>query len=174
MTKRTLLLLGTATATAIAIVLAGRPAEAAQNAATAAATSRARIITAISITKVADLKFGDVVPGASAGTVRMTPAGVRTSTGGTTLGNTATAGPSSFNVAGQPNATYQIVLPNLVTVASGASTMRVNTFRSTPTSPGNLGAAGSQTLAVGATLHVAAAQAAGTYTANFNVTVSYN
>ncbi len=53
--------------------------------------------------------------------------------------------------------------------------MTVDTFTSTPSGTGSL-AGGSQTLSVGATLHVAAAQAAGTYTSAtpFTVTVNYN
>jgi hypothetical protein len=55
--------------------------------------------------------------------------------------------------------------------------MTANTFVSSPTvgAGGNLGAGGSQTLYVGATLNVAANQTAGTYTsAAFTVTVNYN
>jgi hypothetical protein len=156
------------------LLLAGRPATAVQNSGTATATSNARVITAISITKLVDLRFGDIVPGAAIGTVRMTPAGVRTSTGGTTLGNGAGSSPASFQVSGQANATFAIVLPVSVNVSNGVQTMVVNTWRSTPNSPANLQAAGTRTLSVGATCRVGANQAAGTYTANFNVTVSYN
>lgn len=169
MTKR-LLALGLAAG----LLLAARPAKAVQNSRTATANTNARVITAISIVRIVNLNFGDIVPGAAAGTVRMTPAGVRTSTGGTTLGNGASATPASFQVSGQPNATFAIVLPASINVSNGVQTMVVNTWRGTPNSPANLQAAGTRTLAVGATCRVGANQAAGTYTANFNVTVSYN
>ena len=38
-----------------------------QNSRTATGNANARIITAISITKLVDLRFGDIVPGAGAG-----------------------------------------------------------------------------------------------------------
>lgn len=170
MMRRRLLALGLAAS----LLLVSHPSDAVQNSRTATGTAKTRIITAISIVKILDLRFADVVPGAALGTVVMTPAGVRTSTGGTRLGNGAAAGPASFQVTGQASATYAIVLPNLVTVSNGAQTMRVNTFRSSPATPGNLGGGGAQTLGVGATCHVAANQAIGTYIANFTVTVSYN
>lgn len=170
MMKRKLSALGLAAG----LLLNGPSAEAAQNARTVTANANARIITAISITKLVDLQFRDIVPGAAAGTVVMSPAGVRTSTGGTTLGNGAGSSPASFRVTGQPNASYAVVLPNLINVSNGVQTMRVNTFRRAPAGAVNLGAGGAQTLSVGATCRVAANQAAGTYTANFNVTVSYN
>jgi hypothetical protein len=155
------------------LLLAG-PAKAVQNSRTSTGNANARVVSAIAITKLVDLKFADIVPGAANGTVRMTPAGVRTSAGGATLGNGATASPASFRVTGQPNATYSIVLPNSINVSNGVQTMVVNTWRSTPNNNGNLGAAGAQTLAVGATCRVSANQAAGVYSANFNVTVTYN
>ena len=167
---RKLLALGLATG----LLLAGDSAKAVQNSRTVTANANARIISAITITKLVDLKFADIVPGASNGTVRMTPAGVRTSAGGTTLGNGATASPASFQVTGQANAAYSIVLPASINVSNGAQTMVVNTWRSTPNNNGNLGAAGSQTLSVGATCRVGANQAAGVYSASFNVTVTYN
>lgn len=159
---------------AAGFLLAALPVTGIQNSRTATGNANARVITAISITKLVDLQFGDIVPGAALGTVRMTPAGVRTSTGGTTLGNGTGASPASFQVTGQANATFAIVLPVSVNVSNGVQTMVVNTWRSTPTSPANLQAAGTRTLSVGATCRVGANQAAGIYTANFNVTVSYN
>lgn len=171
MTKRLLALGLTA-----GLLIAGGPAslKAAQNSRTATANANARVITAISITKLVDLRFADIVPGAANGTVRMTPAGVRTSAGGASLGNGATASPASFQVSGQANAAYAIVLPASINVSNGVQTMVVNTWRSTPANNGNLGAAGTQTLAVGATCRVGANQATGTYSASFNVTVTYN
>ncbi len=155
-------------------LLASARAQGAQNSASVSSNATARIVTAISISKTTDLDFGDVVPGASAGTVRITPAGVRSNTGGTRLGNGAAARAASFQVAGQTNSRFTITLPASVNVVTGANTMVVNTFRSTPTSPGNLGATGSRALTVGATLRVGASQPFGVYTGTFNVTVAYN
>ncbi|MEO8431432.1 MAG: DUF4402 domain-containing protein [Acidobacteriota bacterium] len=159
---------------AAGLLLAGGTGEAAQSSRTVTANTGARIITAISITKLVDLEFKDIVPGAAAGTVVMSPAGVRTSTGGATLGTGVGSSPASFRVSGQPSARFAIVLPNSVAVSNGVQTMTVNTFRRAPGGAGNLGAGGAQTISVGATCRVAANQAGGTYTGNFNVTVTYN
>jgi uncharacterized protein DUF4402 len=146
--------------------------------ATATANATAAIVTTISITKVVDMNFGNVaVQTALGGTVVLTPASTRTSTGGVTLpSTTGTVTAASFNVGGQGIYTYTITLPaTATTISSGANTMSVNNFTSTPSGTGSL-AAGFQVLYVGATLNVAAAQPAGVYTSAtpFNVTVNYN
>jgi Domain of unknown function (DUF4402) len=134
--------------------------------------AKARIVTPISIAWVSDMNFGDVVAGA--GTVVLTPAGGRSVTGGTNLGNPLGVSAATFTVSGQANSTYSIGFPPAATIASGANTMNVGTFTSTPTPTGLLSAGGTQTLNLGATLTVAAAQATGSYTGNFNVSVNYN
>lgn len=140
--------------------------------ASAGFTANARIVTPISIVKVTDMNFGDVVPGA--GTVILTPAGGRSVTGSTNLGNTLGVSAATFTVSGQGSATYSIALPVAATIASSGNTMNVGTFTSTPTPTGTLSAGGSQTLALGATLTVVAGQATGTYSGPFSVSVNYN
>lgn len=146
---------------------------------TASATATATIVTPISITKTVDMNFGNVaVQSTTGGTVVMTPAGVRTRTGGVTLPTTAgTVTAASFTVSGTGTYTYTITLPTLpLTITSGANTMTVTAFNSTPSGIGTLAAGGTQTLNVGATLNVAAAQPAGVYVSAtpFDVTVNYN
>lgn len=140
---------------------------------TASGSASANVVTAISITNTAGLDFGDLVAGATSGTVVMTAAGVRTSTGGTTLGNPGAAAAAGFAVAGDPAATYAITLPTSITVTSGGDTMTVDTF-TTPAATGTLDGTGNDTIAVGATLQVGVAQAVGAYTGTFDVTVAYN
>jgi len=146
--------------------------------ATATATATATIVTPISIVEAVNMNFGNVaVQVGTGGTVVMTPAGVRSVTGGVTL--PAVAGvvtAASFTVNGQGTYTYAITLPvAATTLTSGANTMTANTFTSTPSGTGAL-VAGTQTLNVGATLNVAAAQAPGVYVSGvpFSVTVNYN
>jgi hypothetical protein len=145
----------------------------------ATATATATIVTPISITKTVDMNFGNVaVQSTTAGTVVLSPAGVRTATGGVTLPSTVgTVTAATFTVNGQGVYTYTITLPGTdVTLSDGAShTMTVNTFTSNPSATGTL-TAGTQTLKVGATLNVGAAQAAGVYVSGtpFTVTVNYN
>lgn len=146
--------------------------------ATATATATATIVTPISITKTVDMNFGNVaVQTAAGGTVIMTPGGVRSTTGGVTLPAVAgTVTAASFTVNGQGTYTYAITLPaTATTLTNGANTMTADTWTSTPSATGAL-TAGTQTLNVGATLNVAAAQAAGIYVSGtpFSVIVNYN
>lgn len=154
--------------------LAAASASAQANSATTSANATARIVTPIAISKTADMNFGDVVAGGSAGTVVLTSAGARSATGGATLGNGSAVAAAAFNVTGQASATYAITLPASATVTSGANNMTVNTFTSNPSGTGALSGGGSQALSVGATLNVGASQATGTYTGSFSVTVAYN
>ena len=148
--------------------------------ATTSAAASATIITPITIVKTVDMNFGNVAVSASlAGTVLMTPAGVRTAggAGGVTLPVTAgTVAAASFTVSGQASYTYAITLPSSCTISSSGNTMTVNGFTSNPATTGALSAGGVQTLTVGATLNVAAAQASGVYTnaTGVPVTVNYN
>jgi hypothetical protein len=144
----------------------------------ATATTSATVITPIAITKTTDMNFGNIaVSPTVAGTVVLAPAGTRTKTGGVTLPAVAgTVAAAAFNVTGLGTSTYSITLPSSITLNGVPSgTMTVNTFTSTPSGTGAL-TAGAQTVSVGATLNVAAAQAAGTYsnTTDMTVTVNYN
>jgi len=150
----------------------------AQQTASATATASATIITPISISKTADMNFGNIAVSASAGgTVVLAPAGTRTITGSVTLpATTGSPAAAAFTVTGQGNYTYSITLPSSATLTDGAShNMTVATFTSNPSSTGTL-SSGTQNISVGATLTVAAAQTPGTYTTStpFTVTVNYN
>ncbi len=146
--------------------------------ATATATATATIVTPISISKTADMSFGNIaVQASTGGTVVLAPAGTRTSTSGVTLPATAgtvTAAAFTVNVSG--SYTYAITLPSTATLTrvSGTETMTAGSFTSNPSGTGAL-TSGTQNISVGATLTVAAAQVAGVYNSgNFSVTVNYN
>ena len=144
----------------------------------ATATASATIVGPIGIANTANMNFGNVAVSAVAGTVVMTPAAVRSTTGGCTLPVvTGTVAAGAFNVTGAAAYTYAITLPAAATtITFGANTMTVDTWTSTPSGTGTLSAGGSQALTVGGTLHVGASQAAGTYISGtpFTVTVNYN
>lgn len=163
------------TAVATAIILAPATVAQAQSSTdTATATSTATVVTAIAITNSADLAFGKIVAGATAGTVVMSTAGSRSATGGTKLGNAGSASAAAFSVTGETGATYSITLPASASLSDGATnTMVLDTFTSNPSGTGTL-TGGSETVNVGGTLNVGAAQVAGAYTATFDVTVAYN
>ena len=129
------------------------------------------LLAPISISAAADMDFGTMVPTGTAGTVTVTTAGARSSVDVDLLGGVPAA--ASFDVTGATGQAYVITLPSPATLTSGGNTMTVDTFNhdagATPTLVG-----GSDTFNVGATLHVSAAQAAGTYSGTFDVTVNYN
>ena len=158
-------------------IIAAGSANAQQAEATTSANANAAIIADITLTKTADMNFGDVIAGSALGTVVLTAAASpsRSTTGGTELGNSGSVSSATFTVGGEGSSTYSITLPSSdVTITSGANTMTVNTFTSSPSGTGTL-SGGSETLYVGATLNVAASQASGNdYTGSFNVTVAYN
>lgn len=146
--------------------------------ATASATATATIVTPISITKQVDMNFGNVaVQSTTGGTVVLATDNSRTQTGGVTLpvvNGTVTA--AAFKVEGEGNYTYSITLPSAaLTITDGSNNMTVSDFVSDPSGTGQL-VTGTQTINVGATLNVSAAQASGTYVSAtpFDVTVNYN
>lgn len=147
------------------------------NAASDTATASAEIIAPIAISKSVDMNFGQIVSGAGASTIVLTPAGARSvGSGDATLGNATGVTAASFAVTGQGTNTYAITLPSSVTLDNNATgTMTADTFTSNPSGTGTL-TAGAQTLTVGATLNVGASQESGSYSSDtpFTVTVEYN
>ena len=141
----------------------------------ATATATATIVTPISLAKTSDMNFGNLYS-AAAGTASMSTGGVRSVTGGVTAAPGGATTAAVFTVSGTANVTYAITLPGATTLTSGSNTMIVNGWVSTPTPTGTIGAGGTQTLSVGATLTVPATQPAGIYVtlAPFTVTVNYN
>jgi hypothetical protein len=146
--------------------------------ASATATATATIITPISIVNASNMNFGNIAV-SGAGTVVLSPAGSRTTTGSITLPNvTGSVSAASFTVKGEGTSTFSITLPTTdytITRNLGSETMIVNNFTSNPSGTGTL-SAGELTLNVGARLNVNALQVPGTYTnaAGFTVTVNYN
>ena len=139
----------------------------------------AEIIAPIAIAHNVDMNFGSIVPSAG-GTVALpasaSPTRVAT---GPTLGDPDDVAAAEFTVTGEPGKTYAITLPGNADVALDgpalSDPMTVTNFISSPTvAAGGLLTAGTQTLYVGATLNVAADQAAGVYDGDFDVTVTYN
>jgi predicted small secreted protein len=146
--------------------------------ATATGNAAARILSPITLTAGADLNFATIYKSVGGGTVRVTPAGVRTVVAGTvTLAAAPVATAGTFTVGGDPALTYTITLPadGVVTISNGAVTMPVNVFTVTSASGTNtLSGAGSDLISIGADLIVGGGQASGTYTGTYNVTVQYN
>ncbi len=146
--------------------------------ATATASSTAKIITPIAISKTTDMNFGNIAINGTTGTVVLSTSNSRTKTGGVTLPvSTGTVTSAVFHVTGDGTNTFSISLPaSAIDLTDGGSnTMSLDTFVSTPSATGTL-SSGAADVSVGATLHVGASQAAGTYSnaAGLSVTVNYN
>lgn len=118
------------------------------------------------------LAFGSLTT-TGGGTVTVTPAGAVIPTGVIPLG--LGTSPARFTLtidSGNPH--YLITLPASATLrTSGGATMLVNAFQSDPAGSGTLKPpARTGSMAVGATLHVAANQAPGDYSGTFEVIVN--
>ncbi len=142
-------------------------------AADATAQAGATVVVPIAISKVSDLSFGKFST-VGAGTILIGTDGVRAKTGSVVLLQGDQGNAASFDVTGDAGATYAITLPSsAVSVTGPGAAMSMDSFVSDPSGTGLL-TAGAQTISVGATLHVAAAQVDGAYTASLPVSVEYN
>jgi hypothetical protein len=118
------------------------------------------------------LAFGSVIAGPTPGTVTISTAGVRTTAGGVVAYGAAGYNAATFTLTvwAGPNRNYRVILPANTTLTGPGTPMTVDTFTSNPSS-------GTATLwvavpiSVGATLHVGANQAAGSYSGTFTLTV---
>jgi hypothetical protein len=171
--------------TAAAIMCAGMGAFA-QQTATQVCTATVNVITPISITATNSvLDFGTIAVDPSAGgSVILSYAGGRSTTGKVTAVDNATNAGKALNltVAGEGSYLYNITLPASIVVTNGtpAQDMTVNAWTCSSAATktaGTFGGAlssGSQQIQLGATLTVAPAQPKAVYTnAGFNVTVQY-
>lgn len=142
--------------------------------ATANFTANSQISAAITLSNTAALNFGNVVPG-TGGTVAVSSAGVRSLTGGVVAaGGTVTA--SGFSVSGTPSTAYNITLPATANLTGPGAPMPVSFSAGQVTGASlsrTLSAGGTDTFNAGGTLTVANAQAAGSYSGVFTMTVAY-
>lgn len=160
---------------AVAALLVPAGSAMAQSSASASATATATIVAPITLTNTTDLAFGNIVASGAAGTVTVTPAGVRSAGGGATAISGLPVSAAAFNVAGGADRTFTITLPaGPVPINAGANTMNVGTFTSSLGASSTLDGTGAAALAVGGTLSVGANQPAGSYTGTFSVTVAYD
>ncbi len=144
-------------------------AEAATSSATA--NANAKIISAITVTKNTDLNFGTAVSSAAGGTVTVTPvvAATQTCVGVTCTGGGQTS--AQFSIAGAAGTVAVITVPATVSLTSGGNSMTAALTSSAATLP-LLGTA-ADAFQVGGTLTVGLAQATGSYTGTFTVSVAY-
>lgn len=154
-------------------------------AASESATSEAVVLTPLSFIKTADLNFGQIAPGPTAGTVVLSPNGAVAITGGVRL---AVGSPNAAHFAGY-GALGQFVRINLdansytLSRLGGGASMQMRNLLINSAPPTILGTnrrwfrIGSTTgvfnFDLGATLDVGADQASGKYEGTFEITLEY-
>ena len=157
---------------------------AAAQVATADAEAQVVLVRRLSFFKVDDLLFGGIIPGPTAGVVRVTPAGVRTATGGVILSGNGHQ-PARFAGQGVFNQNVRIRLgANTIQLTGPGAPMTVSQFEigSTPTNQpltttfrtfrlGN--AAGIFNFPIGARVAINANQRPGIYRGTFTVQLEY-
>lgn len=152
---------------------------------TASATATARIYVPISVSRIADLSFGDIFASTTGGTVTLSPVDNTRTPSGVVTATTGTVNAAAFKVTGKRNATYAISLPadGTVSLTGPGTAMPVSAFTAsvegataTSTATGLLPntASATQNFTVGGTLTLGANQVDGDYTGTFSVTVAYN
>ena len=147
------------------------------------AYAEAHIITPLTITKAVDMDFGNVAVINAPGTVVLSTASLRSSTGDATpvANPTGIVSAAEFTITGMVNAQVFVTLPAdaptpiRVTHTNGTDYMEVTDFNCTPATGFVIPVGGSETLFVGATLNTNADQLPGTYhtLTDFEVTVNY-
>lgn len=142
---------------------------------TKGAPAEVGILSPLSVIKRADLDFGTLVVSGS-GTAVIDPV----SSSETVTGPIVTAGTAAhaakFTATGSKNAVALIRLPKNpinVTRVGGTETMTVTDWTQDGTTNRHIPISDTFDFSVGATLNVGAAQAEGTYTGTFTVTVQY-
>lgn len=150
---------------------------------TRAGEAKIIVLRQLSFFRVQDLDFGDIIPGPTAGVVRILPDGTRTVTGGVSVVG-STHQPARFAGLGSYNQQVLIsVSSNTIQLTGPGAPMTLSQFEigSTPTaiittSPTRFRIAatnGQFNFPMGARLAVGANQAAGTYSGTFSVTLNY-
>lgn len=143
------------------------------------------VLRTLSFIKIDDLEFGNIIAGPTAGTVTVSPFGVRTTTGPVTVAG-GLFQQAQFGGRGAPNQNLAISMTtNTITLrrSGGPQTMIADTFiiGSSPTQPLTTTVRrfviGSPTgvfqFGVGARLNVGANQTPGAYAGTFRITLIY-
>lgn len=145
------------------------------------AHASAEVIQALTATEGAALNFGRFSPESAGGEIRLSPDGIRSSTGSVALGG-GLYNPAIFNISGQPDFNVVVNLPSapvLLANSSNGKTMQVINWESIPASSASgikIQSSGQLTLNVGATLKVGNMNdnPVGLYNGTYAVTFSYN
>jgi len=143
---------------------------------TATTNASATIVGTLTLTKTADLQFGNLSSpvGASTVTIAADASSTTTPAGGIALLGGVSRTAATYHVTGTATATYAITLP---AGSIPLGTMTVDNFVSSYAGTANIGTiqgTATDDFIVGATLNVGAGQAPGVYTGTYDVSIAYN
>jgi len=140
------------------------------------ATGVAQVILPATVTKLNDMDFGFVTVTAAGTAIVDSNSGVVTTTGGVLFAG-GLPHAAQFAAVSPSKTVVHIRLPRqpvTLTRAGGTETMTIDSWTINGATTRNVVAHQTFQFAIGATLHVAAGQAEGTYSGTFDVTIDYN
>lgn len=169
----------------VALLLTGAASPAfAQATATTPANGSVTIFRPITVTKDADLKFGNIVkPGSGSGTasVAADSGGALTVGGGVVdLASGDASSAAKFTVAGEGGQAFTLAVADNFVITNGTDNITVTTSQDVADGTQNLsgllgdGADGEKEVHVGGSISVPSAISTGFFTGSFNVTATYN
>ncbi len=164
----------------VALLLAGAASPAfAQATANASGSGSVTIFQPITVTKNADLKFGNIVrPSSGTGSATVTTTGTRSTVNAVGLASGDTPQAAQFTVDGEGGQAFTLNVPASFNITSGVNTISVTTSQDvangTQTLSGGLGSPGSKVVKVGGSIPVNDTTASGLYSGTFSVTATYN
>lgn len=151
-------------------------------------TAGAELVTALTITNTTPMNFGVIAIPATAGTVAMNTAGLRTPSGCTIVATGTPKTVALFTVGGTANDNYTLTLPTSILVQTdGGGTTKDMTIDNivvkvdaageaaytVPINTPTLSAGGASTFLVGGTLNIQASQVLGVYAGTYTVVIDY-
>jgi hypothetical protein len=160
--------------TAGAAIAAALALTSAADAATTSGSATAEILSALSVAEDTGLDFAQIAVN-GAGTVTVGTGATPVDTCSAALVCAGTKSRGVFTVTGAPGiGVTASVQESSISITSGANSMTVDGFTLYWPTGTTLDASGNRSFDVGATLHVANAQATGVYTGTYTVDVAYN
>jgi hypothetical protein len=126
----------------------------------------------ISVSENTPLNFGQVLT-LGAGTVIISAEAIPVRTGTAMIIANSAFSSGSFDVTGDEDLSYTVTVPTTISLVGSGGTAIAGSLISSPAAAAGLLTSGAQTVYVGGTITVAATQAAGSYSATYEVTVAY-
>jgi hypothetical protein len=177
-TSRNLLIAAAAAISLAAVASAAN----AQNTVTGAGSASVQILKALAVTATHNLAFGRVaISQSAAGTIAVSESGTRSAQNGAVLVGGASVTPADFVFNGEPgeqvavnySTSAGVTGPGTYTLSDSGSNNVTLTITSSKVGNQTLDGSGNITVPIAGSVAISAAQAGGTYTGSYYVTVAY-